>query len=412
MKTEKKSTSNGAPSILGISLDSNLPLGTGARLGDSARRVMALASVCNEYHIVMRTLGTEHQREISLDEKCHIYPTNSRNRISFMRDAVRVGAEVLDANPIDVIYTQDPFSSAVAGYMLKRKFNKPLVISFAGDMIDNPYWIGESPRNMVMNSVGKWLIKKADAFRVCSTYERAKLIDMGVPPERVFVVGWISDFTPFEQADGTQLREQLLADGFDRLLLFVGRLAKQKNIPNLLKSMEIVSKKYSSALLLVIGEGEELAHAKELVRKLGIEKQVVFMGAVDHDKLPVYFSASDVFVLPSYYEGNAIVVMEAAAAKIPSVSAGVSGASDTIVDGLTGYIVENDNPVPLAERIMDILEDPTRAREMGNCAHRYVTAKYKEENIIDAFRNMFTQIRGFNGTNKRNTDSVLLQSAR
>lgn len=393
MSAYQEKKRNGLPNILGISLDSNLVLGAGARLGDSTRRVQTLASVCRQFHVLMRTFSDAPQSHQTLGENCHLYPTNSRNRMSFIRDATVLGSKIINENPIDVIYTQDPFTSGLAGYALKRKHGKPLILSFAGDMIDNPHWLAESPRNKAMNLVGKWLIKKADAFRVCSTFERQKLIAMGVPPERIHVIGWICDFSIFERADGESLRNRFLSNGFDRLLLFAGRLVKQKNVPNLIEAMKTVCETLKSVLLVVVGEGEESANIKEYVKRLGIEKNVIFLGAVKNGNMPNYFAACDVFVLPSLYEGNAIVVMEAAAAGRPTVSTNVSGASDTIIDRVTGFIVENHNPAALAEKIIELLRDPARMREMGCNARSHVTREYSEQSILDKFQHMFEQMR-------------------
>ncbi len=410
MKPIGKSRGNALPNVLAISLDSNLALGTEARLGDSTRRVLAVASVCQTYHIVMRTFRPGSRSIIPLGDNCFLYPANSRNRMSFIGDAITIGSRIIRSNPIDVLYTQDPFSSGLAGYALKRRFRKPLALSFAGDMIDNPHWCGESPRNRVMNRFGKWLIRRADAFRVCSTSERAKLIARGVPAGRIHNIGWLSDFSRFENADGKRLRERFLSNGFDRLLLFVGRLVKQKNLPNLIAAMKIVTEAQGSVLLLVVGDGEESARVKELARRLRVEKNVLFLGAVEHERLPDYFAACDAFVLPSFYEGNAIAVMEAAAAGRPSVSTDVSGASDTIIDGVTGFIVENNNPVRLAERLIALLNDPAKARDMGRSARSRVTRKYAEETILKQFREMFMQAKESNASYEREPSSILLSA--
>ncbi|MBI5115652.1 glycosyltransferase family 4 protein [Candidatus Poribacteria bacterium] len=385
------------PRVLCISLDSNLAKGTDGRLGDSTRRVMALQSVCDSIHIVMRSFHSAIQRESRLGDRCFLYPTNSRGRVGFMADAVKLGSEIMRRTPIDVVYTQDPFSSGVVGYVLGRVFEKPVVFSFAGDMIDNPYWRRESPRNRFMNAVGKWLIKRGAGFRVCSASEREKLTAMGVSQERIHEIGWLTDFTRFASARGEDVRARLLVDRFDRLLLFVGRLVKQKNVHNLISAMKIISESWNTALLLVIGQGRELADLEERVRRLGLEQKVVFLGAIEHQQLPEYFAACDVFILPSLYEGNAIVVLEAAAAGRPSVSTDVSGASDAIIDGTTGFIVERDNPAQLAGTTLELLRDPVKAAEMGRAARSHLLAKYSEESILKGYHRMFLQASETNG---------------
>ncbi|MBI4831761.1 MAG: glycosyltransferase family 4 protein [Candidatus Lindowbacteria bacterium] len=383
--------------VLCVSLDSNLARSANGKLGNSTRRVIAMQSVCECMHIVMRNFRFAPQPEVRLGERCFLYPTNSRGRASFIIDAVRLGAQIIKRTPIDVIYTQDPFSSGLVGYTLSRAFGKPLALSFAGDMIDNPHWCSESVRNRIMNRIGKWLLKQAAVFRVCSMSEQEKLIGMGVPTERIYNIGFMDDYARFWNAGGERIRKQFLTNGFDRVVLFVGRLVKQKNVPNLIEAMKIVSNACGSALLLIIGAGEEGDRLRKQVDRLGISDRVVFVGPVEYSELPDYFAACDIFVLPSLYEGNAMVVKEASAAGRPTVSTNVSGAYDTIISGVTGYVVESDNPDLLAEKLIELSRSPDRAREMGRAAQSRLAAQYNEEAILEQFQLMFACAAGSNG---------------
>ena len=98
----------------------------------------------------------------------------------------------------------------LAGFLIARRLHLPLSLQFAGDMIDNPIWMAERPLNRWLNPLGKWLIRRASTFRVVSTREREKLIQLGVEPERVWNIGWITDFERFLSADGSAIRARWL----------------------------------------------------------------------------------------------------------------------------------------------------------------------------------------------------------
>ena len=325
------------------------------------------------------------------------YPVPSRNRLVFIPAAVRVGSELCRNHVIDVISTQDPFAAGLVGYMLKRRFGIPLSLQFAGDMVDNPYWLRERRIYPLMNVVAHWLIRRADTFRVVSTKEKQKLMSMGVSGERIWNLGWITDFGRFIQADGAAIRARFLCGGVSKLVLFAGRLVPQKDLPNLLQAAALVLRRHPDVLFLLVGSGQEELKARRLAEELGIAEGVKFVGAVPYEQMPAYFAACDVFVLPSVYEGNARVLAEAAAAGKPVVATDVSGTRDTVIDGETGYIVPVGRPEALAQGMIRLLDDPARAAEMGHRAREHILALYDEQRLLAGFAELWETTAGLRG---------------
>ena len=375
--------------LLAIGLDETIAKGPKEASGDAYQRQLKYASVLESYHIIVRTLDRANKTPIQLADNFWVYPTGSANKISFVWDAIRIGSQICEGRQIDVISTQDPFTTAIAGYILKRRYNIPLSIQFAGDMVDNPYWLKERRFYPLMNALAKWLIKRADTFRVVSIKEKEKLIRMGIPESRIWNLGWISDFSRFVETDGSELRQRYLGNKFSKLVLFAGRLAAQKDLPNLLNAISIVLKEHPDALLLIVGGGERERNAKSLARQLGIDSNVIFTGPIPYDQIPSYFAACDLFVLPSVYEGNARVLAEAAAAGKPVVATDVSGTRDTVIDGETGYIVPVKCSMDLADRISRLLDNPREAEEMGRRGREHILALYEEKRLLDGFKELW-----------------------
>ena len=175
------------------------------------------------------------------------------------------------------------------------------------------------------------------------------------------------------------------------MVLFVGMLIKQKNMPNLLKASKLVLNNHPKTLFAIIGDGPEKDYLSRLCRELDIAQYVRFLGLVSYDNLPEYYAACDLFVLPSWFEGLAKVLMEAAYAQKPIVATNVSGANDIIIDNETGYIVEVDNPQQLADRIEKLLENPDKAITMGAQGYKHAI------NYCDFPKNLEKRITAWKG---------------
>ena len=375
--------------LLAIGLDQTIVQKPTGVASDTHWRQLKYASILENYYVIVRTLDKASRMPIQLADNFWVYPTGSANKISFIRDAVRIGSQICVSKQVDVISTQDPFTTAFAGYILKRRHDIPLSIQFAGDMVDNPYWLREKWFYPLMNALARWLIKRADTFRVVSIKEKEKLMGMGVPESRIWNLGWISDLGRFVEADGSELRQRYLGNKFSKLVLFVGRLVTQKDLPNLLNAIPTVLEKHPDTLLLIVGDGEGERDAKSLARQLGIDSNVIFAGPIPYDRIPSYFAACDLFVLPSVYEGNARVLAEAAAAGKPVVATDVSGTQDTVIDGETGYIVPVGQPEALAQGMIRLLDNPARAADMGRRAREHILALYDERRLLAGFAELW-----------------------
>ena len=375
--------------LLAVSLDATLARKPEGVLSDEQQRQLKYATILKNYYLLARVLGTTDGLPLPMAENFWTYPVPSRNRLVFIPAAVRVGSELCRNHVIDVISTQDPFAAGLVGYMLKRRFGIPLSLQFAGDMVDNPYWLRERRIYPLMNVVAHWLIRRADTFRVVSIREKEKLVRLGVPAERIWNLGWITDFGRFIQADGAAIRARFLCGGVSKLVLFAGRLVPQKDLPNLLQAAALVLRRHPDVLFLLVGSGQEELKARRLAEELGIAEGVKFVGAVPYEQTPAYFAACDVFVLPSVYEGNARVLAEAAAAGKPVVATDVSGTRDTVIDGETGYVVPVGRPEALAQGMIRLLDDPARAAEMGHRAREHILALYDEQRLLAGFAELW-----------------------
>jgi GalNAc-alpha-(1->4)-GalNAc-alpha-(1->3)-diNAcBac-PP-undecaprenol alpha-1,4-N-acetyl-D-galactosaminyltransferase len=154
-------------------------------------------------------------------------------------------------------------------------------------------------------------------------------------------------------------------------ILFVGRLVPQKGVDVLLDAMDLVRREIPDARLTIAGAGELEAELKQHSDRLGLEMAVRWLGV--KDDLTGWWKTTQVFVLPSRFEGTPNALLEAMAWGIPCVvTTGVGGALDLMQDGRSGRVVESGDATALASAIVGLLSDPAAATEMGEAAREMV----------------------------------------
>jgi D-inositol-3-phosphate glycosyltransferase len=188
--------------------------------------------------------------------------------------------------------------------------------------------------------------------------ERESLLGCcGVSTNRVSVIPCGVDLRLFQCMDRKAARQRLGFNG-GNMVLFVGRIDPLKGVDNLLKALSVMRTGNGLKLVIVGGDAEgqaEMDRLRGLSRFLNIEGAVLFTGAVEHQDLPVYYSAADVCVVPSYYESFGLVALESLACGTPVVATRVGGAEDVIIEYRNGQLVESSSPSDLADAIGRVL---------------------------------------------------------
>jgi hypothetical protein len=146
-----------------------------------------------------------------------------------------------------------------------------------------------------------------------------------------------------------------------RILLFAGRIGKEKNIGFLLNILSEILKKHPDVILLIVGDGPDLEYYKEEANKIGIEKNCVFTGYFDRKDLSFVYSISEVFVFPSLTDTQGLVTLEAMVSGLPVVAIGVLGTLAVMGGDNGGFMVKN-SVTEFTGRVLELLGDPELRR--------------------------------------------------
>ena len=258
-----------------------------------------------------------------------------------------------------------------ASVLARALFDRPRRIVCAAhgrELLFNPA-TGYPGLGAAYDPLRRALLHQVDAFLPVSRYTAGLLHERGVPPGRTHVVPNGTDPDCFRPHDDTSLRQRLgLADR--SLLLTVGRLVRRKGIDTVLRALPTIIQTCPDVAYVIAGTGPDRARLEQLATRIGIREHVRFVGEVDHDRLPLYYSAADLFVMPARQdppdvEGFGLVFLEANACGTPVIGARTGGIPDAVQDGETGLLIPPDAPDALAEATLHVLTDPDLAETLG-----------------------------------------------
>ena len=159
-------------------------------------------------------------------------------------------------------------------------------------------------------------------------------------------------------------------------ILCVGRLVPAKGQHVLLDACGILKKRGVNFTLTFVGDGEDRSTLESLSGTLGIADQVTFTGAIGQDEVPGYYDRADIFAIASFAEGVPVVLMEAMAKEIPSVSTRITGIPELIEDGKNGVLTAPSDTNDLADRLQQLIDDPALRSRLGKKGREQVLEHY------------------------------------
>lgn len=218
------------------------------------------------------------------------------------------------------------------------------------------------------------------AYRIISVsqFMTEKLIRMGADPDKIV-------YNPYGPRDTFYENESTYED----VLLAVGRFTDIKAPHLTVLAFEQVLKEYPNARLVMGGHGELLEACQTLAIALGIEGRIDFRGALKHEEVVPLFQQACCFVQhsvqPTYgdAEGTPVAILEAGAAALPVVSTRHAGIPQAVIDGETGFLVEERDIHGMANAMLKLLRDRDLCRSMGQAARDHIRTKYNIKQHLD-----------------------------
>lgn len=254
-----------------------------------------------------------------------------------------------------------------------RQFNIPFIENFHSlgklRLQTREKYLGNENQKDVFDkrfSIEDEIIKDADSIISLSESEKVFLQKLyNAPPEKVIVIPGGVNLKVFSHIFNSDARGKLNLDNKDFLLLFAGRLEWRKGIGTILYAANLLKDLIPNLRILIVGgkiygrqnnvdDHKEYQKLMKIVNKLGLDSIVNFIGCVDHNRMPLFYSAANVFIVPSYYEPFGLVAIESMACGTPVIASEVGGLAAIIKNNVNGLLFEPRNPVSLKEKIMQV----------------------------------------------------------
>ena len=283
----------------------------------------------------------------------------------------------------DVVHAHHPFLLGPAARRLARRTRRPLVFTYHTRYEKYAHYV-PLPLGLVESAairLSAGFAARADAVLAPSTVVRGELHARGVrTPIAVVPTGIdLARFRPGER--GAARRRLGVADG-DPLVLYVGRLDREKSVERVLVAFERIASTVASPRLVLVGPGTEAERLRRLASGLSVAPRIRFLGVRPHDELAECYQAADVFLFASETETQGLVLAEAAACGLPAVAVDAPGCDEVVRDGETGILTKSD-PAALAEAAIGLLLDPERRRGMARRAREIAERQFDVRLQID-----------------------------
>jgi glycosyltransferase involved in cell wall biosynthesis len=170
----------------------------------------------------------------------------------------------------------------------------------------------------------------------------------------------------FEEGDRHFLRNRLGIAPEEKILLFVGRLSKEKNLNSLFRVFGRVLRADRGVVLVLAGSGPDEENLRQLAVEMGIADKLALTGRLSHEEVAGAYKSADIFVFPSVTETQGLVLAEAMAAGLAVVARSAFGSVAIVNEGVNGYLCDSEEA--FAERICELLQNQALRRRMGEAA--------------------------------------------
>jgi glycosyltransferase involved in cell wall biosynthesis len=232
---------------------------------------------------------------------------------------------------------------------------------------------------------------KAERFiTVCDAMKKHLTRNFHISPARITVINNFIDENEYSRVSAVSenLKQSLGIPEQSTVLVFVGRLSKEKGIDTLLRAFKRLQTEYFGLKLLIIGDGEEKGLVQEFVHSA--EKNIIYVNPVDD--ISPYYQIADIIVLPSRIDPFPLVMLEAGLFERPLVTTEVDGIAEFIKNGFTGIFTQPGNTESLAEGIAKLLDNAAFRQEIAGRLHRKVMSTSRKDQLLPKYYALYAAL--------------------
>jgi len=279
---------------------------------------------------------------------------------------------------IELLICGQPVVAGSIGLIFKKVFRIPYQVwAYGGEIV-------KFKRNKPALSLLRRVIDGAQTLIVNSEFTKNVYIGFGISAGKITVVTPAVDTERFRP--GIPVEDLVAAYGLQnrKRVLTVARLSERKGHDMVIKALDKIRQAFPDIAYLIVGAGPDEKRLKKMASDYRLEKNIIFTGRVAEEDLPKYYNLCDVYVMPNRevegldtLEGFGISFIEASACAKPVIGGRSGGSLDAVFDGETGYLVDPLDVDGLAAKVIDLLSNKDRARELGENGRKKALAEFQ-----------------------------------
>jgi len=302
---------------------------------------------------------------------------------------------ITEFNP-DIVHFHHPFLLSSPAIMYGKKLGIPKILTLHTQYEQYAYYVSPVPERITQEAI-KMIISnlayKTDCITTPSDSMKKIMENYGIKnrieviPNAIHLISFKED----DESKRTEIKKKYNLKEDDKIILFVGRIAREKSIDKIIEALAIIKRKgISKVKLLIVGRGPAMDELKQLIQSLGIEEEVIFTGAVSNEEIQHYYKMAYLFTITSTSESFGIVIIEALASGIPVLAVRAPGAVDILTDEVDGLLTEN-NVEQFANALEKLIREPELREKLSHEALK-TSKKYNIDIISEKMINLYQEV--------------------
>lgn len=252
----------------------------------------------------------------------------------------------------DIIHAHRVYPDGFAAILLGKIFKKPIVITIHGSDINILI------KSFIIKRMIRFSLTRAKCIITVSNALKEKIIGLGIAGNKIEILSNAIDSDKFKPINKIEARKKIDLPLTKKIILFVGNFVYAKN-PLLLIDLayEIKKQGRSDLFFIMVGDGELKQKIIDKIKYLSVKEIVKLIEQKQHDEIPLWMNAADVFVLPSRFEGLPTVLVEAMACGLPIVATKVGGIPEIIKDNERGILIEPNDATAIVKGVLTLADN-------------------------------------------------------
>ncbi|MGG3736982.1 N-acetyl-alpha-D-glucosaminyl L-malate synthase BshA [Aeribacillus pallidus] len=294
-------------------------------------------------------------------------------------------AEVIQREQLDILHVHYAIPHAVCAILAKQMSNNDVKIVTTLHGTDITV-LGYDPS---LKEAIRFGIEQSDSVTAVSNALVQQTYDLIRPNKNIQTIYNFIDERVYRKVESSSLKKEYGINEQEKVFIHVSNFRVVKRVPDVVQVFYNIQQKIPAKLLLV-GDGPEMTVVCQLVKKLGLQKHVLFLGK--QDNLEELYSISDVMLLLSEKESFGLVALEAMACGVPCIGTNIGGIPEVITDGENGFICEVGNIHQITERSLQLVTDEDLHKTFSEQAVRTVYDKFHSEKIVQQYEQLYVRL--------------------